>query len=441
PEVEDFVLTGELGAADLVLMHANTDDWAEQNLIRVRAQLSSFLKPILIVSETTSARMQSLVDAVVKWPALETTFVKKIRNLHRVVERLESLPDLPESLGDVGLKKILLLRYLYSRDPYTLRPLRNFHASVGYCFPLVQVLFDAQEGQAVAFLENLEEAQLLTTKLVDKVNVCPRCSHSQINFRELCPTCRSLNISEESTIHHFRCAHVGRETEYRRGFKFNCPKCSRELRHIGVDYDKPAEVMWCNDCNHNFSDPLLSCFCLVCGNSCSPEDVFLKQINEYSLSLDGFRAAEEGVMPGFGLISILKRELGFYKYEVFIEYLRLEIFRCRRYEYPSTLARFSFKDLDGGTSRNEMLRSRKLKKEFAALIKGTFRSTDLLTDLQDGQIFIIFTNTDYDSTQIAFKRLDESMKSLLQDRFNLKYELIDLRSENQQLDKLLEAAG
>ena len=35
-----------------------------------------------------------------------------------------------------------------------------------------------------------------------------------------------------------------------------CPKCHKKLRHIGVDYDRPAVVYTCNDCENSFTSPI-----------------------------------------------------------------------------------------------------------------------------------------------------------------------------------------
>ncbi|RMF64456.1 MAG: hypothetical protein D6743_09280, partial [Calditrichaeota bacterium] len=342
-DLDDFSHTTDLDKADVILLYVKNEAWGWNTIKTLRAQSQHFLKPILLVADQNFENMPDLADEVLIWPADEEAWFQKLSRVFAICHKLRGLAPLPESLGETSAKKILVLRFLYSREGYVLRPRRNFQSSVGYTFPLVQVLFQVEPGREVAYIEGLQEAQLLTTRLVDKLNVCPRCEHTQINYRELCPHCHSLNINEEATVHHFRCAYVGRESEFRRGVKMECPKCKRELRHIGVDYDKPVEVLWCVDCNHNFSEPQLSCFCLVCAHTFAPEDAFIKQINECELSQEGYRAAEEATLPGFGLLSILKKELGFYRREVFIEYLRIEAFRCRRYRYPSTFARVNLK--------------------------------------------------------------------------------------------------
>jgi len=273
---------------------------------------------------------------------------------------------------------------------------------------------------------------------VDRVNLCPRCDHTQINFRESCPKCGSLNIGDEPTIHHFRCAYVGRESEYQRGVKLICPKCSNELRHIGVDYDKPSEVLWCNDCDHNFAEPRLSCFCLVCAHKFSPEDADIRSIYTYSLAEAGLQAAEEGVLPGSGLLSILKKELGFYKNEVFSEYLRIEVARCLRYRFHSTLARFNLSAAHDALEDQLARKTRKFRKEFAEVLIQTYRKSDIFTDLRDGDILIIFTNTDVESSEIAFSRLSDTIHERFEVELELQYELFDLRDDDIDLDEIWE---
>ncbi len=437
-ELGQFKCTTDLDAADIILVYARNPDWAWNTVKTLKSQPKYFLKPILLISDKPIDGIAQYVDATATWPAESIELMDKVSKLQQTVNRLRGLDDLPESMGETGIRKVLTLRYLYSRPSFVLQPNRNFQASVGYSYPLIQVLFAVEPGKEVKFIQSLEEEQLLTARLVDKINVCPHCEHTQINFRELCPNCNSLNINEESAIHHYRCAYVGRESEFRRVGKLTCPKCTHELRHIGVDYDKPAEVLWCNDCGHNFADPVLSCFCLVCGNTFAPEDAFIKQINACSLSQEGYRAAEEGALPGYGLINILKKELGFYKKEVFLEYLRLEASRCRRYGYHSTFAKMNLTSATEVVQKDMLKFSRKFRSDFASLVNGTFRTTDLLTDLTNGEVLIIFTNTEREAAKIAFSRLNTNLNSLLKEEVDLEYNLLDLRSEGEHLDTIWE---
>jgi hypothetical protein len=354
-----------------------------------------------------------------------------------LTKRIRKFDELPTS-ADITQRKLLLLRYLLVRTGFELAPIRDPFASVGYTFPLAQALFEQVPGRELEYLEALDEAQLLVPRLLDKVNTCPQCHHTQINFREICPECRSLDIREESTLHHFRCAYVGRESEFRQKDKLFCPKCTKEVRHIGVDYDKPAEVLWCHHCDHNFAEPLLSCFCLACGTTFPPENAVLKSINRYGISQDGIRAAEVGALPGDGLLNILKKELGYYKYEVFSEYLRLEMARCKRYQYPSTLSRFHLASASKALAETDITYSRKFKKEFASVITQTFRTSDLFTDRPNGDMLIIFTHTDNQRAAMAFSRLGDSIARTFNARIKLEYKLWNLTTVQDNNDAIWE---
>lgn len=432
-QLPKFVITEDFELADVLIVYAKNPEWGWNTIKTLRSQSKYFLKPLLLISDEDMANMSELVDEFLLSTATDVQILHKLERVFAVAQTVLQFGDLYASMGEANVKKILVLRFLYSRPEFTLRPLRNYHASVGYSYPLIQLLFQVEAGKEIHYIDELHEAQLLQTNLVDKINVCPHCEHAQINYRELCPHCNSLNIHEETTIHHYRCAYVGRESEFKQGLDLTCPKCSRQLKHIGVDYDKPADILWCNDCQQNFAEPVLSCFCLVCGKTFAPEDAFIKEINELRLSKEGVRAAEEGALPGFGIINILKKELGFYKHEVFMEFLRIESFRCRRYNYHSTFSKINFEPIHRAIGAKDLKHSRKLRNNVAAILNETFRATDLFTDLRNGEILTLFTNTDVDNARVAFNRLNRSLNDLLKTKVELNYTLADLARDERDL--------
>ncbi len=420
-------LTQSLTHANFIILHILNEDWGWKALHAIRRRTNHFLKPILLLHEQEAGHLNRVVDAAIPWPPSQTLLTEALQNqFAKIQERIASLPPMPESVGVSGARRIQLLRYLYVRSECAFEPVLDMGARAGYTYPIVRMLFSSAPGVELEQLEQLHDSQLLTTQLVDRVNVCPECQHSHLNFRELCPSCNALDISEEATIHHFRCSYVGRESEFGRDSQLICPKCQYELRHIGVDYDKPAEIIWCNDCGHNFSDPRLSCFCLACAATFAPEDAVVKGINIYALSQEGHHAALEGAIPGHGLISILKKELGFYKNEVFIDYLRVEIARCRRYRVPSTLSKFDLKAVHESLDGSISIQSRQFRKTFAEVLRQTYRKTDLLTDLPNGDILIIFANTTPEQTKIAYRRLAEGLQKAFGVHIKLRFSLYDL---------------
>lgn len=46
---------------------------------------------------------------------------------------------------------------------------------------------------------------------------------------------------------------------------FICPKCHKTLRHIGIDYDRPASLYHCTDCDQTFLNPDTTALCTYCG--------------------------------------------------------------------------------------------------------------------------------------------------------------------------------
>jgi len=437
PSLSGLKLLDKTDVAEFLVVNAKTESWARQKVEKLRSEYCNFLKPLLLVSPEIWPWLDETVDVFVRSPISQSNFETQFQKLFKISEKLSQVDEAPRSLGETGLSKLALLRFLFSRDPFVLKPQLNFKAQHGYAFPLLSMLLGSNTDE-IGFLESLIEPGLLDTKLVDKVNVCPFCEHTQINFRETCPRCQSLQINEEPTVHHFRCANVARESEYMKGTELVCPKCSHKLKHIGVDYDKPSEILWCASCNHNFAEPELSCLCLACGRNFKPEDANLKSVAELSLSEEGFRAAEEGVLPGFGLLNLLKKELGFYKNEIFAEYLRIEMARCRRYKYHSTLAKFNLQAASDQLEERLIEKSRRFRRDFAAVLTETFRTSDIFTDLQSGDILIIFTNTDAENSRTAFLRLVQKIKERFDVHLKLQFSLFELANLKNSLDEIWE---
>jgi GGDEF domain-containing protein len=230
---------------------------------------------------------------------------------------------------------------------------------------------------------------------------------------------------------------VGREKDFREGSALRCPKCRRELRHIGMDYDKPSEDLWCDDCAANFSEPSISCSCLNCGNTFPPERAISRQIKEFSLTQEGTRAAEEGMLPSYGLMDILREGVGLYKFEVFKEFFRLEVLRCRRYEISSTLLHLVIEGFDDFIEQEGINQAKNLRKELSYLFDATFRKTDIVTQLEGDENLIIFTHTDVDGVKRAVERLQDGMRNIFKKEINLKDSIWSLKDESEDLENIL----
>ena len=124
----------------------------------------------------------------------------------------------------------------------------------------------------------------------ERVHVCPECGHSHLLFIECCPKCGSANIKQESIIHHFRCANVSPESTYDYDGQLRCPKCKRVLRHIGVDYDRPATMYSCGNCTNTFLTASMKVFCSNCREESTPGKLIPVDVWEYRLTKNGIQA-------------------------------------------------------------------------------------------------------------------------------------------------------
>jgi CheY-like chemotaxis protein len=202
-------------------------------------------------------------------------------------ERFEKLAPrfrLPGTLAD----RILAYLFLSGRDLTALRfaQSKSLIRYVGF--------FSAPVATAAA--DELETRGLVTKTFFDRLHVCGTCSSSRLNAREECPSCRSANLRSEPLIHHFRCAHQAPESEFAADGRLMCPKCRRELRHYGSDYDKPGKVSCCEDCGDVNSDPAVGFVCFDCGSHTDGDAVPVSDVYSFALT-DAARVMLEAHVP------------------------------------------------------------------------------------------------------------------------------------------------
>lgn len=139
----------------------------------------------------------------------------------------------------------------------------------GYIHPILYVMLQSLNISAKEFLAARSKFQgeynfLDPEELVSITHVCPKCYDKGMLYHETCPKCGSIDVEEHNMIHHFRCANISPEKTYMKDGKLVCPKCLKELHHIGVDYDRPTTSYTCNKCSINFSEAKMICECETC---------------------------------------------------------------------------------------------------------------------------------------------------------------------------------
>ncbi|GAB4357226.1 MAG: hypothetical protein Kow0026_17400 [Oricola sp.] len=214
---------------------------------------------------------------------------------------------LPASFRTAATPAIRMLAYLFvsGRDltPVRVPQSRSFFAYQGFQ--------DTRSTTALA--EVLADAGMLYRRFVDRHSACPKCHSHRVVVREECPSCRSPNLSQAAFLHHFSCAHIGPEAAFRRGSALVCPKCRKQLRHYGKDYDRPGDALVCRKCAATTTEPAVGFQCQDCeahfdGDLVETVDIQAYSLSDYFLSRLGGETAG-GARAGTGRIDRLPARL------------------------------------------------------------------------------------------------------------------------------------
>ncbi|MCT7378345.1 hypothetical protein [Chelativorans salis] len=160
----------------------------------------------------------------------------------------------------------------------------------------------ANTRTTVAVAEALADRGWLERSFFDRYHECAGCRSHRLAVREECPVCRSPNLSETSLIHHYGCAQLSPEGQFRQGSALVCPKCSKQLRHYGKDYDKPGIVQICGHCKSTTSEPAVGFVCQDCrvhvdGDVVNTADVFTYTLSDQAVALLATDHAENNHIP------------------------------------------------------------------------------------------------------------------------------------------------
>ena len=119
--------------------------------------------------------------------------------------------------------------------------------------------YPASEQQISAWKDD----PTVTKVALDQIMVCPCCS-AVPTFRLGCGTCGSAWTKREPLIHHYACAHIGGESEFRNGDDLTCPKCLKNNLVAGSDFETVAGGYACSDCGARSNESQLIGHCLSC---------------------------------------------------------------------------------------------------------------------------------------------------------------------------------
>ncbi len=198
---------------------------------------------------------------------------------------------------------------------------------LGYCvyiyeFCMRKNLFSLQTVLLI-YREYFKSRYLQNLDIIDVTQYCKYCNHTHIIYTEICPKCGSCDIELNNMMHHYPCANISEETSYMVKGDLICPKCQKHLHHIGVDYDRPAGIYNCGNCNASFSRSDMRGTCVSCRKILSLEELRVYKI--YSLkfsSLGKEKLARWKIYTSDEDVSV---SAGFLSINSFIQYLTNDI--------------------------------------------------------------------------------------------------------------------
>lgn len=232
----------------------------------------------------------SRADAVLPVPS-PNTLLETIMGLQPLIARVAALPRLPTGTERAGL---LTLALAYTRNR-PIEPNWQPHQPSAIGYPIL-----AGIAQPRRMLEELAEAGLLRRRFFERLFVCEQCESARVLAREVCVSCRSSHLAEHPIIHHYPCGAQAAQPLFESGNGYRCPKCRKELRHYGVDYDKPGTISLCSGCNATMAEPDVCFACVDCGHKTQGDRAQRRDWFAYDLSADGVEAVRTGSLPTAG---------------------------------------------------------------------------------------------------------------------------------------------
>ncbi|WP_155845810.1 TackOD1 domain-containing metal-binding protein [Chryseobacterium gregarium] len=249
-----------------------------------------FLKPIFLqknfkktYKEYKSYNLKHLCDGYVE----DLNFKNKAGSIQFILNFIKKSNLGPALFPENNLLK-RILAYYYSRDK-NIEFYESSDSLSGYSYPRAEAYYDSTADAYTNTRQILNSAYkdgFLDRHYVDTSHICKKCSSGFLNYREECPKCKGHNLQARVLIHHFRCAFVATENIFQQGEKLICPKCTTELKNIGVDYDKPGKIFYCKNhtCQNEFQKPLIGVHCINCKTEQTPSELNLEKIYNYELT-------------------------------------------------------------------------------------------------------------------------------------------------------------
>ena len=369
--------------------------------------------PVLMVSgrDDVDDRVRCLkkgVDDFITKPFEYEELVARVEAITRRAARKSQTQSV--KLGPDERRRLQILRNALRDGPDSLVPLYDVHAASGYTYPATCALPDAGDvTDPIADLDFMHAHGYLERTFHDVVLSCPFCSHHNIHLREVCPACGSADLRPVEMIHHYRCAFVGPSEAFRSGEKLVCPKCRVQLRHIGLEYEKPTDTVQCSSCDRGFQEPDVAARCRNCQRPFPPEQAERRRIHSYALTAAGRFVAEVGsFMASPGGPDFTENETAVYRPEFFRELVGHEVARGSSLGHSTALLRIGLRGLEKLVESRGQAAGRRALHQVVRNIRAVIRKVDKIGRIRAADFVVLLPGADTRAAVSLARRVAES---------------------------------
>jgi hypothetical protein len=251
----------------------------ETELAAVISTMPDPAVPVAHFGDCTSGRSDFLADA-----CNATTLAAARMRFAPIMRRLQELPFHPTREDRRGL---LTLRLAYSRN-----------CSIEACFApgertVIKYSLLHSQASARTELEGLADLGLLRRRHFIRTHSCHHCGSLRLIAHEACPGCGGSDLIDEAIVHHYRCGCQQAGSAFVSGASLICPKCRRELLHLGIDYGKPGTIVRCRCCGMESQEPDPVFVCTDCHARTDGRQAMALDWFHYDLTDLGIQALRE----------------------------------------------------------------------------------------------------------------------------------------------------
>lgn len=381
-------------------------------------------------------------------------YITKPYDADELVARIESVlrrskqPLIPQQIPRNNIltpedqKRLQLLKEMKKANLLILDPIYDILSPNGYCYPFAGKILEKEHGHEISDLQSLSELDCFEKKFFDKVLLCPFCKSYNINLRDTCLSCKNPHLKSVEMLHHYRCAYIGKEEEFKSGFNYSCPKCHKELKHIGVDYDRVGKNYLCLDCRELHIETEMRAQCRLCKRVFSEENAIQQSIYSYAMTETAEECIRENQFPEPSQEKeIMNEQTELYYLHYFKSEFSQELKRCHVFNHSLSLIFIRITNFNSIVSAEGETAAFERMKNLSKLVKGSLKLVDIPAQLNESSILALLIETSVTETKKLIDEIQHKIKKSQDGKLEVSIHSVSFPENGASEESLLQQLG